>query len=157
VGAVRRPERVVDVGIGVGRQRLRERGVVLLLLRVEAQVLQEQGLAGAEAAHGVLGARPEGIARAGDVEPEERREPLGDGAQPQAVQDLAVGAAEVAREDHPRALVQEVPDRGNGRPDPGVVLDLPVLERHVEVDADEDALARRVSSDRCPGVCRASS
>jgi hypothetical protein len=128
----------------VRREGLRENGVVLLLLRVEPQVLEEEGLARPQAADGVLRPDTQRVARAGDVEAEEGREPLGDGAEPQAVLDLAVGPAEVAREDHPRALVQEVPDRGDGRPDPGVVLDLPVLERHVEVDADEDPLARRV-------------
>ena len=41
VGAMRRAERVVDVDVGERRQRRGERGVVLLFLRVEAQVLEQ--------------------------------------------------------------------------------------------------------------------
>ena len=39
---VRRPEGVVDVDVGVGRERLREGGVVGLLLGVEAEVLEQE-------------------------------------------------------------------------------------------------------------------
>jgi hypothetical protein len=41
VRAVRRAERVVDVEVGVGGELLREAGLVLLLLLVEADVLEE--------------------------------------------------------------------------------------------------------------------
>ena len=54
---MRRPERVVDVDVAVRGERLGERRVVLLLLDVEAEVLEQQHLAGAEPADGVLGAR----------------------------------------------------------------------------------------------------
>ena len=40
-----RPERVVDVDVGIRRQRGGERRVVLLLLGVEAEVLEEEHLA----------------------------------------------------------------------------------------------------------------
>ena len=46
VRAVRRPEGVVHVDVGELRQLLREPGVVLLFLAVEAQVLQQHDAAG---------------------------------------------------------------------------------------------------------------
>ena len=50
------PERVVDVDVGVGGERRGERRVVRLLLGVEAQVLEQQDLAGPQPLDGVLGA-----------------------------------------------------------------------------------------------------
>ena len=55
---------------------------------------------------------------------------------------LALRPSEVRRQDDDaRAVVQCVGDRRQRRGDAGVVADHAVLERHVEVDADEDALA----------------
>ena len=78
-------------------------------------------LARPQAADRVLGPDAQRVAGARDVEAEQRPTGAPPPAEPEAVLDLAVGAAEVAREDHARALVQEVLDRGDGRPDPGVV------------------------------------
>ena len=80
----------------------------------------------------------------GTLQPEELAQTLGDRPQAEAVLDLAVGPPEVAGQDHPGALAEEGPDRRDRRPDPRVVGDLAVLERDVEVDPDEDALAGRV-------------
>ncbi len=57
------PEGVVDVQVGVGGQGLGEGGVVLLLLDVEAEVLEQEGLARPEPLDGVLGAQAQGVAR----------------------------------------------------------------------------------------------
>ena len=67
VGAVGRAECVVDVELGVVGQRLREGRVVLLLLDVEAEVLEQQRLARPQPLDGVLGAEPERVAGARDV------------------------------------------------------------------------------------------
>ena len=56
-----RPERVVDVDVGVRREGLREGGVVLLLLGVESEVLEEEDLARPEALDGVLRPDPESV------------------------------------------------------------------------------------------------
>ena len=141
---MRRAERVVDVDVRVGGERLRERRVVLLLLHVEAEVLEQQHLAGAEPLDGVLGAGAERVAGDRDGLAQQLAEALADRAEPEAVADLAVGAAEVAGEDHAGALRLEVADRRERRADARVVGDPAVLERDVEVDADEDALARGV-------------
>ena len=108
---------------------------------MEAEVLEEEQLAVAQPLHGVDGPHPERVAGDGDVSAEDLREALGDRSQPQTVLDLAVRAAEVAREDHPRAVGQEEVDRRDRGTDARIVRDLAVLQRDVEIDADEDALA----------------
>ena len=111
-----RPERVVDVQLGVVGQRLGERGVVPLLLDVEAQVLEEQRLARPQPLDGVLGAEPERVAGARDVEPEQLAQALGDRPEPEAVLDLAVGSPEMAGQDDPGALAEQGADRRDRRP-----------------------------------------
>ena len=111
---------------------------------MEAEVLEEDRLAVAHPLDGVLGADAERVAGHRHVPPEELAQPLADRPQAEPVLDLAVGPAEVAREDDPRAVGEEGRDRRQGGPDPRVVGDLAVGERDVEVDAHEDALARGV-------------
>ena len=123
---------------------LGEARVVLLLLGVEPEVLEEQQLAGTQPLDRVLRPEPEGVAGHRHVPADQLREALADRPQPETVLDLAVGTAEVAGEDHPRPGVEQRRDRRDGRPDPRVVGDLAVGERDVEVDPDEDALARDV-------------
>ena len=122
----------------------REGRVVLLLLGVEAEVLEEQHLAGAEALDGVL--RPDAERVAGDrhVAAEQLGQALPDRPEPEAVLDLAVGAAEVAGEDDRAPAWSSALIVGMRGPDARVVGDLAVGQRDVEVDADEDALARDV-------------
>ena len=55
-------EGVVDVDVGVDGERLGELRVVLLLLGVEAEVLEQDHLAGLEPRDGVLGADAERVA-----------------------------------------------------------------------------------------------
>jgi len=138
------PERVVDVDVGVRRERGRERRVVLLLLRMEAQVLQQQHLAVAEPPKRVLRPGAKRVAGHGNGLAKELAQPRAHGSEPEAVADLAVRTAEVAREDDARALRLKVADRRDRGADARVVGDLAVLERDVEVDAEEDALARGV-------------
>ena len=140
MGAVRGPERVVHVDLGVVRELAGERRVVLLLLGVEAEVLEEEELAVAQPLHGVDRADAERVAGDRHVAAEELRQALGDRPQAEAVLDLAIGPAEVAREDHPRPVGQEVVDRRDRGTDARIVGDLAVLQRDVEVDANEDAL-----------------
>ncbi len=144
VRAVRRAESVVHVDVAIRRQRLGELRVVGLLLGMEAQVLQEEDLAGLQATDGVLGADPDGVAGGRDRLTQQGREVLGHRSQPERVADLALGPTEVAHEHDRGAPLEEVGDGRDGRPDPGVVLDLAVLDGDVEVDPHEDPLARGV-------------
>jgi hypothetical protein len=63
VRAMRRAERVVHVALAQSGQCLRESGVVLLFLGVEAQVLEQQDLAVAERGGSGLGGRPHAVVR----------------------------------------------------------------------------------------------
>ncbi len=141
VGAVRRPERVVDVDVGVGRELRGELRVVGLFLGVEPEVLEQQQLPRSQALEGILGAEPERVPRHRDVATQQFGEALADGPQAQAVGHLAVRPAEVARQDHPGTLLDEQQDGRDRGPDPRVIGDLAVGQRDVEVDADEDAFA----------------
>ncbi len=71
VRPVRRPERVVDVDVRVGGEGRGEGRVVLLLLGVEAQVLEEQDLAGSQPLDRVLRADPERVAGDRHVAPQQ--------------------------------------------------------------------------------------
>ena len=144
VRAVGGPERVVDEDVGVRGEGRGEVRVVLLLLGVEPEVLEEDRLARTHPLDGVLCPDAERIAGHRDIAAEQLAEALADRPEPEAVLDLAVGPAEMAREHDPRPVVEERDDRRQGGPDPGVVGDLAVRERDVEVDSDEDALARGV-------------
>ena len=138
VRAVGRAEGVVHVEVGEARERLRERRIVGLLGGVEAQVLEQQQVAGTQLVDRHLDARAERVARHPDRPSEELAQPLGDRAQAQRVDDLALRTAEVTGEDDRCAALEEVDDRRQAGANAGVVGDPPVLERHVQVGADED-------------------
>ena len=57
---------------------------------------------------------------------------------------LTLRAAEVRRQDEPSSCFNSMLDCGQSGPNAGVVLDPAVLEGHVEVDADEEALSVQV-------------
>ena len=145
MGAVGRPERVVHVDVGVGRERLRELRVVLLLLRVEAEVLEQQDLARPQPLDGVLGPDAERVAGDRHVPAEElasRR--CATGRSRRLSWTLPSGRPRWLARIDPGALAEQGADGGHRGPDARVVGDLAVLERDVEVDAHEDALARGV-------------
>ena len=87
---------------------------------------------------------PERVAGDRDVAAEQLGQALTDRPESQPVLDLAVGPAEVAGQDDPRAALEQEVDGRNGGPDPRIVGHLAVGERHVEVDPHEDPLARDV-------------
>ena len=100
-----RAERVVHEDIGVRREGLRELRVVLLLLGVEAQVLEEQQLARLAAGDRVLGARrPSASPVTGTARRAARERRCATGRRRRRVLDLAVGPAQVTGEDDARAL-----------------------------------------------------
>ena len=66
---------------------------------------------------------------------------------------LATGAAQVTHEHDLAATLEDRLDGRDGRPDPGVVGDRPVLQRNVEVHADQDGAFTRVEGvDGAAGV-----
>ncbi len=58
--------------------------------------------------------------------------------------DLALRPSQVRSQDDGRAPFERVPDGRKRRPDARVIGNRAVLDRHVEIDADEDPLARQL-------------
>ena len=70
---VGRAERVVHIHVRIGCERLRECRIVLLLFRVEAEILEQEHLARLEPADCILGPLPQRVAGAGDIDAQELR------------------------------------------------------------------------------------
>ena len=148
VRAVRGAERVVHVDVGQRGVALRQLGVVLGLPRLVADVLEHHELGVGDVVE---------VGGEHDVGAEQLAEVLGDGLQRQL--GLAVlRPAEVRREHDARgAALAQRRDGRQRRADPRVVGDvLRVVERDVEVDPQEDALALDVEVLERPHVRGAS-
>ncbi len=140
VGAMGRGEGVVDVDLAKRRELSRELGVVLLLLGMEADVLEQQHLARLQPAHSGLGDRPDAVGYERDVAPQVLGELAGDGPKRQR-RVRSRGPAEVRHHDDEGAPVHQVPKGGDGGANARVVRDLAVCHRNVEVLTHEDAPA----------------
>ena len=149
VGPVHRAERVVDVVVGEIGEAHRERAIVRLLPRVEAEVLEQDHPAGFER---------ESLARLLDLGTEDAvrrhvlhhaseqlRQQFGDRAEAQGFVHPAMWPTEVRRGHDRRAPLEELGERRHARSDPGVVGDHAVGERDVQIQADEDAPSRDVA------------
>ncbi len=137
-------ERVVHVEVRQLGQLGGQGGVVLGLPGIEAGVLQQEHVAGTQVRHGVLDRRPHQLVHLAHRGTQEVGEPGRDRVQAQGRVWAALGPAQMRGQDDLGPLLPQVLDGREGRPDAGVVGDLPVLQRHVEVDADQDALAGHV-------------
>ena len=84
-------EGVVHVEVGRSASDSRERRVVGLLRGVEAQVLEQQQVAGSQLVDGHLDARAQRVAGHPHRPAEGLAQPLRDGTQAQRVDDLALG------------------------------------------------------------------
>ena len=143
VGAVRGSERIVDVEVEAGRELLRERRVVLLFLRVEANVLEHHDIARLHRTDGLLDAWTHRVVEKGDLAFGDLREPL----RHRRERELGVcpfGTPQVRDQPERRAAFDKGAESGKRRANARVVSDLAVVERHVEVDADEYALSADV-------------
>ena len=140
VGAVGGAERVVDIHIGQLRESRRQLRVVLGLAGLIADVLKHQYVARRQ----VVGKRAHLVADDGrgehNVGAGQLGQPVGGG--PQRQLGLAVlRPAEVRRQDDSRPSLPQLLDRRQRRPDARVVGDRTVVQRNIEVDPDEHALA----------------
>ena len=127
-------EGVVDI-VREGRRQLRgEFGIIGLLARVEAEVLQQQEGAGLGVGDGRIEAVLDKTNRAPEGLGEDRRH------RGQAVGRVRnpLGLAEVGAGGDHRCPLAEPPQRRQRGDDPGVVLDHPVGDGHVEVEAGQD-------------------
>ncbi len=129
---------------------LGEAAVVLFFFGVEAEVFEEEGLAGLEVVGEFFGDLADAVRGEADVfigaedVIEQFAEAHDDGAQAHGVDALALGAAEVGGEDDLGLVADRVLDGGDGLADARVVGDEAVLEGDVEVDTDEDALVGEI-------------
>ncbi len=135
---------VSAVLIGLGR-----------LAGVEAEVLEQQHLAVLERGSLGLGVLADRVVGEEDGGAEHLAEAVGDGREGVLGLRSALGATEVRTDDDARAGVGEALDRRRRRADAAVVGDGRAVERHVEVGADEDALAAQVPevTGRLHAVC----
>jgi len=133
-------ERVVHIEVAEGRQLFGEDRVVARLPRVEPDVFQHQDVAVVHGVDGRLRGRSNAIIDVFDRPLQQFAESGGQRRRPRGFVDLAIRAAEVRHQDHPGAAAHQVLDRRQRLADPGVVLDAAILDRDVEVDAEEHAL-----------------
>ncbi len=139
VGAMRRAERVIDVDVREGGQLLRERGVVRLLARVEAQVLEEQDFAGRELSREVLDLGPHAVVRESHGTLEESGELDRDRRERELRFARSLRLSQVGGAEDARSAVDGVPDRRQGLDDPRRVGHPAAVERNVEVDPEKDS------------------
>lgn len=115
------------------------------LARVEPHVLQEGDLAVGQRLDRGLRGRADEVLRERDVLAEQLAQAGGDGRQGVLRVRRALGAAQVGQDDDARTGVGQPRQRGQGGADAAVVGDLRTVEGHVEVGADQDALAAQVA------------
>ena len=136
-------EGVVDVHVPEHRQAARQAVVIPLLAGVEAQVLQQQHLAGPQLLDGMGGLVAHHLVGLGDGDAvEELAQPLGHRVQLQLGLRLALGASEVGHEHQPGAAFETVSEGRQGGADPAVVGHRAVRGLgDVEVHPDQQGLA----------------
>ena len=144
LGAVRGSERVVDVDVAERGHPPRKRLVVLLFTGVEPAVLEQHDAAGSERVVPLAAVDP--VADQRNRQREQRRQPLCDRRQRVCRVPLAFGGAAEMRGHHDGSTPRDaVADARQRRADARVVGDRAVIVlRHVEVGADEHALAVHV-------------
>ena len=150
VGAVGAAEGVVDVDVAERGEFFGEGRIVGLFFGVEAEVLEQEGLAGFEVGGHLAGDDADAVGREGYVlivaedVVEQAAKMSDEGTEAHGLDGLALGPAEVRAEDDLGLVAESVLDGGERLADAGVVGDDAVLEGDVEVDADEDALVGQI-------------
>ena len=142
VGAVGGREGVVDIDVAELGHLLDESRIVLLLALVEAGVLEQEDVAVLHFGDGVGGDLPDAVVREGDRALDDLGDRGSDGLQRIFLVPGAFRPAEMGEQDHLAALVGDFGDRRGDALDARRVGHLAVLGRNVEIDPQEDALAR---------------
>ena len=146
MGAMRGGKGVVHEGIGQPGQPLGQGGVVLLLARVVAGVLEQQDAAIGQRGGGGLGLWPDAVIGPDDGAAEGSGQGFHHGLQRHLRHALALGAVEMAADDNARALFGQFADGGRQALDPRAVGDPPVAHGHVQVSAQQHPLAAGVEA-----------
>ena len=142
VGAVGRAEGVIDVEVAERSELLGEVGVIGLFTWVKTHVFEKEDFPVLHCGDGGLGFLTDAVFDEVNGSIDQLAETDRDGFERVFRIRRGLGAPEVGHEDDLRPGLDEVFDRRDGRGDAGVVGDLElVVERHVEIDAHEDAFA----------------
>ena len=141
---VRRSERVVDIDIAQRGELFRKAWIVLLLLGMKAQVLEQQHFA--RGRPHLFHLWPHAIRRHFHGTPEQLRQPNRHRLEAHLRIRLALGAAQVACQNHTRAMVERVLNGGERRPHPFVAGNLlpPRRQRDIKVRTDENRFALEI-------------
>ncbi len=144
MGAVGGGEGVVDVNVADIRDSLHQIGVVCFLAFPETRVLEDCDVARPENTDSLRRYRTGDLRNEHHFLAEHTFHRADDQAQRHGRDAVALGPAEMGKQQHFRALVCEFEHGRRRGADAGVVGDVAVLHRQVEVDADERDLADKV-------------
>ena len=139
-------ESVVDVVVREAGELLGELGVVGFFFGVEAEVLQQQGLALFQLPGHLLGFGADAVGAESYVFSarqflvQQHAQTLGCRLEAHRGIGFSLGPAEMGDQNQPCSVAESVFDGGEGFADAGVVDDAAIFERDVEVDAHEDAV-----------------
>ena len=143
---MRRAESVVYVVVRQAGKLLGELGIVGFFFGMEAQILQQQGLALFQSSGHLLGFGADAVGTEADVFSarqflvQQHAQAFGRRLEAHRRIGLALGPAKMGDQDQPRPVAQRVFDGGQGFADAGVVDDAAVFERDIEIDPHEDAV-----------------
>jgi hypothetical protein len=115
------------------------------LVGVEPQVLEQGDIPVLERFDRLLGSRADRVVREHDGLAQQLAEPLRHRSEAVLRVGRALRPPEVRDDDDARTGMDQRVDRRHRRTDAAVVGDLVVLERHVQVAADQDALALQLT------------
>src|SRR5262249_62390446 len=141
-------EGIVDVYVAQRRDQLGEIGIALLFTRVEAEILQQQYLAWLQRLRGRFHRGADDLVYLAHRPAEQLTKPFRNAVhrERRILLRIALGPAEVAHHNRAGTGVKNVLDRRQRGLDAAVVGDVTLLiQRHVEIDAHQDALAFQVS------------
>lgn len=130
MGPMSRAERIIDVRVRQICEPPRERDVVGLLPRIEAQILEEHDGCVGHLRGSCLGNDRHRFSELIFHMP-------GDGDEPKILDLRATRTPEVRADDEARAASAQFPERGNRGPDPRIVGNPPLRDWHVEVHTYE--------------------
>ena len=129
---------VGNVDFSHGGQLLGERGVVLFLFRMEAHVLQQNGLAGLDLCGQLLGVGADNVLGELDFEAELLAQALGDRREGILHIEFSLGTAQMRAEDHGGLVVEQILDGGQRGVDARFIGNIQIcIQRDVKVAADE--------------------
>ena len=131
-------------GVAQSGQAAGEVGIVGLLLQMEAQILQQQDLSSPHFVRHSLDFASDAVGSHPHFPLQQLFELAGGGCKRQARRRSALGPPKMGHQDQSGPTLQQVKQRRQRTADSGVVGDRSIVQRHVEVDADQGSPARPV-------------